>query len=96
MGDPGLHDNEAGQGEDSSHQGGHDRWGAEGGMSAVDEPAYACVSLPNSSTVSVTSSAAMFSSSRCSLVVPGMGTIQGRWASSQARATCPGVTPLSA
>lgn len=32
------------------------------------------------------SAAAMFSSSRCSLVVPGIGTIQGLCASTQARA----------
>ena len=28
--------------------------------------------------------------------MPGMGTIHGCWASSQAKATCPGVTPLDA
>ena len=33
----------------------------------------------------------MFSSRRCSFVVPGMGTIQGFWASSQASAICAGV-----
>src|SRR5260370_13285789 len=33
----------------------------------------------------------MFSSRRASLVVPGMGTIQGFWASSQASAICAGV-----
>ena len=41
--------------------------------------------------VSVTFTAPRFSSSRCSLVVPGMGTIQGFCASSQARAICAGV-----
>ena len=44
--------------------------------------------------MSSTSAAAMFSSSRCSLVVPGIGTIHGLCASSQARATCAGVAPL--
>ena len=33
----------------------------------------------------------MFSSRRFSLVVPGIGTIQGFWASSQARAIWAGV-----
>ena len=33
----------------------------------------------------------MFSSSRCNFVVPGMGTIQGFWARSQASAICAGV-----
>ena len=33
----------------------------------------------------------MFSSRRCSFVVPGIGTIQGFWASSQASAICAGV-----
>jgi len=37
------------------------------------------------------SAAAMFSSRRASFVVPGMGTIQGFWASSQASAICAGV-----
>jgi hypothetical protein len=41
--------------------------------------------------VSSTSVAARFSLNRCSLVVPGIGTIHGFWASSQARATCAGV-----
>ena len=35
----------------------------------------------------------MFSSRRCSLRVPGMGTIQGFWERSQARAIWPGVAP---
>ena len=39
--------------------------------------------------------APIFSSRRCSFVVPGMGTIQGFWASSQASAICAGVTPFS-
>jgi hypothetical protein len=38
----------------------------------------------------------MFSSSRCSLRVPGMGTIHGFWASSQARAIWPGVAQFLA
>ena len=50
----------------------------------------------SSASVRVTSAAARFSSSRCSLVVPGMGTIHGCWASSQASAICPGVAPLAA
>ena len=33
----------------------------------------------------------MFSSSRCSFVVPGMGTIHGFWASSHASAIWAGV-----
>ena len=33
----------------------------------------------------------MFSSSRCSFVVPGIGTIHGFWASSHASAICAGV-----
>ena len=41
--------------------------------------------------VSGTVAAAMFSSRRCSFVVPGMGTIQGFCASSQANAICAGV-----
>ena len=41
-----------------------------------------------------TSAAPMFSSSRCSLVVPGIGTIQGCCASSQASAICAGVALL--
>ncbi len=45
---------------------------------------------------SLMAAAPRFSSSRCSLVVPGMGTIQGRWASSQASAIWAGVTPLLA
>ena len=36
----------------------------------------------------------MFSSSRCSFVVPGIGTIHGFCASSQASATCAGVASL--
>ena len=42
-----------------------------------------------------TSAAPMFSSSRCSLRVPGMGTIQGFWARSHAKAIWPGVAPLA-
>ena len=44
-----------------------------------------------SSGVSTTSAAPMFSSRRCRFVVPGIGTIHGCWASSQASATCAGV-----
>src|SRR5438046_2678805 len=40
-----------------------------------------------SSGVSATAAAPMFSSRRCSFVVPGMGTIHGFWASGQASAT---------
>ena len=36
----------------------------------------------------------MFSSKRCSFVVPGIGTIHGFWASSQASAICAGVAPF--
>ena len=36
----------------------------------------------------------MFSSSRCSFVVPGIGTIHGFCASSQASAICAGVAPF--
>ena len=36
----------------------------------------------------------MFSSRRCSFVVPGIGTIHGFWASSQASAICAGVACL--
>ena len=36
----------------------------------------------------------MFSSRRCSFVVPGIGTIHGFWASTQARAICAGVAPF--
>ena len=43
--------------------------------------------------VSSTSAAAMFSSRRCSLVVPGIGTIHGFWARIQASAICAGVAP---
>src|SRR5438093_3194227 len=39
-----------------------------------------------SSGVSSTATAPMFSSRRCSFVVPGIGTIHGLWASSHARA----------
>jgi hypothetical protein len=58
--------------------------------------AWICASeiSPRSSAVSATSAAARFSSSRGSFVVPGIGTIHGFWASSQARATCAGVAPL--
>jgi hypothetical protein len=38
----------------------------------------------------------MFSSRRCSFVVPGIGTIQGFCASSQASAICAGVIRLRA
>jgi hypothetical protein len=44
-----------------------------------------------SSGVSSTAAAPMFSSRRCRLVVPRMGTIHGFWASSQASAICAGV-----
>ena len=47
-----------------------------------------------SDMVSWTSTAPRFSSSRCNLVVPGIGTIQGFRASSQASAICAGVTPF--
>ena len=47
-----------------------------------------------SSVESVTAVAAMFSSSRASFVVPGIGTIQGFCASSQASAICAGVACL--
>ena len=40
--------------------------------------------------------AALFSSSRWSLVVPGMGTMEGAWARSQARATWAGVAEWAA
>jgi len=48
----------------------------------------------NSSDVSSTSAAPTLSSSRLNLVVPGMGTIQGFCAKSQARAICAGVARL--
>lgn len=44
---------------------------------------------------SSTCAEARFSSRRCSLVVPGIGAIQGFWASSQASAICAGVAPLA-
>ena len=44
-----------------------------------------------SSGVSSTAAAPMFSSRRCSFVVPGIGTIHGFWASSQASAIWAGV-----
>src|SRR5207244_9890170 len=44
-----------------------------------------------SSLVSRIAAAPMFSSRRASLVVPGMGTIHGFWASSHASAICAGV-----
>ena len=47
-----------------------------------------------SSAVSSTAAAPMFSSSRCSFVVPGIGTIHGFCASSQASAICAGVAFL--
>jgi hypothetical protein len=40
--------------------------------------------------VSSTAAAPRFSSRRFSFVVPGIGTIHGFWASSQARAICAG------
>src|SRR5205814_4447884 len=43
-----------------------------------------------SSAVSSIAAAPMFSSSRCSFVVPGIGTIHGFCASSQASAICTG------
>src|SRR2546427_2152762 len=43
-----------------------------------------------SSAVSLTATAPMFSSRRESFVVPGIGTIHGFWASSQASAICAG------
>jgi hypothetical protein len=43
---------------------------------------------------SVTSSAAMFSSRRDARLVPGIGTMSGPWANSQAIATCPAVQPF--
>src|SRR4051794_12231570 len=53
--------------------------------------------LDAAASISVSSSAASsmwaaprFSSSRCSLRVPGIGTIQGCWCSSHASAICPG------
>jgi hypothetical protein len=49
-----------------------------------------------SSVVSVTSALPRFSFSRCNLVVPGIGTIHGFCARSQANAICAGVTPLVA
>ena len=49
-----------------------------------------------SSADSVSAAAAMFSSSRASLRVPGMGTIHGWRDSSQASATWAGVAPLPA
>jgi hypothetical protein len=50
-----------------------------------------CCDPPRSFAVSITSSAPRLSSKRCSLVVPGIGTIHGFCARSQARATCAGV-----
>jgi len=47
--------------------------------------------LRKSSDVSPMSAAPRFSSRRCSLVVPGIGTIHGFCASSHASATCAGV-----
>src|SRR4051812_27792158 len=44
-----------------------------------------------SSAVRAMSAAARFSSRRWRLVVPGIGTIQGFWASSQAKAICAAV-----
>src|ERR1700722_12335436 len=48
-----------------------------------------------SSVVSVTSALPRFSSSRCNLVVPGIGTIHGFCGRSQANAICAGVNALS-
>ena len=45
----------------------------------------------SSSVVNRTASASRFSSKRSSFRVPGMGTIHGFWASSQASAICAGV-----
>ena len=47
-----------------------------------------------SASVSSTAAAAMFSCKRCSFVVPGIGTIQGFWARSQASAIWAGVAFL--
>jgi hypothetical protein len=55
----------------------------------IFEAAASC--CRRSSGVSSTAAAPMFSSSRCSLVVPGIGTIQGFCASSHARAIWAGV-----
>src|SRR6266566_1193924 len=52
----------------------------------------AASSCRRSSDVSSTAAAPMFSSRRCGLVVPGIGTIHGLCASSQARAIWAGVT----
>ena len=49
---------------------------------------------PRSAALSTKSAAPIFSSSRLTLVVPGIGTIQGFCASSQASAICAGVAPL--
>jgi hypothetical protein len=46
-----------------------------------------------SSSVSLIASAPMFSSSRCSFVVPGIGTIHGFLANSRASVTCADVPP---
>lgn len=48
----------------------------------------------SSSRVSLTPAAATFCSRYLTLFVPGMGTTSSPWASSQASASCPGVTPL--
>src|ERR1035437_1553129 len=50
--------------------------------------------LRRSSGVSSRAAAAMFSSRRWSLVVPGIGTIHGFCASNQASAICAGVAPI--
>jgi hypothetical protein len=74
--------------------------------SALDEPhlllavmvAAAGVILPTRSSwsgVSSTTSAAMFSSTPDTRLVPGVGTMSSPWASSQASETCPGVHPAS-
>src|SRR5207245_8987691 len=60
--------------------------------SALHRDLWAAVSSSRrSSGESSTFTASMFSSRRASLVVPGMGTIHGFWASSQASAICAGV-----
>ena len=54
------------------------------------------VSLSTCSAVSSTPSAAVFSSTRATRLVPGIGAMSSPWASSQASATCAGVAPTSA
>src|SRR5918993_591517 len=50
--------------------------------------------LARSSSVSVTLAAPALSSRYLRRLVPGMGTMSSPWASSHARASCPGVIPL--